>query len=67
MKNKVIKKIMGMTAVTMISTALLAGCGQEDTSGTGSTGLNTIDTVDNSNIGTDSETGDAVLRYFQQI
>lgn len=56
MKNKVIKKLMGMTAVIMISTALLAGCGQEDISDTGNTDLSTADTVDSSGTGTDSDT-----------
>lgn len=55
MKSKLIKKAMGMTAVIMISTALLAGCGQEDTADTGSTGSNIVDTVDSSSIGTNSE------------
>lgn len=55
MKNKVIKKVMGTTAVIMISTALLAGCGQEYAADTGSTGSNIVDTVDGSGIGTDSE------------
>lgn len=55
MKSKLIKKAMGMTAVIMISTALLAGCGQEDAADTGSTGSNIVDTVDSSSIGTNSE------------
>lgn len=46
---------MRMTAVILISTALLAGCGQENTSDTGSTGSNVADTADSSSIGTDSE------------
>lgn len=38
----------------MVSTALLAGCGQGDTSDTGSTGSSTTDTVDSSNSESDS-------------
>lgn len=55
MKNKLMKKIMGMAAVIMISTALFAGCGQEDTADTGNTDSNIVDAVDSSSIGTDSQ------------
>lgn len=56
MKNKVIKKVMRMTAVIMTSTVLLAGCGQEDTADTGSTGSDIVDTVVSSGTETNSET-----------
>lgn len=46
---------MGMTVAIVISTALLTGCGQEDTADTGSTGSNIVDRVDRSSIGTDSK------------
>lgn len=55
MKNKIIKKAMGMTAVIMLSTAFLAGCGQEGTADRGSTGSNIADTLVSSEIESDSE------------
>lgn len=56
MKNKSIKQLMRMTAVLMMSAALIAGCGQEDTSDAGSAGSSAADTVDSSGTGADSET-----------
>lgn len=44
-----------MTAVIMVSTALLAGCGQEDTADRGSTSSNIADTVVSSGLETDSD------------
>lgn len=45
-----------MTAVIMISTALLAGCGGEESSDMGNTGSSTADTGSNSSEETDTET-----------
>lgn len=56
MKNKQFKKIIRMTAVIMISTALLAGCGGEESSDMGNTGSSTADTASNSSEETDIDT-----------
>ena len=41
MKNKFVKRMMTMTAATMISIGLLAGCGQEEASDSGNTSADT--------------------------
>lgn len=56
MKNKLIKKVIGMVAVIIISTALLAGCGEEGGSNTGNTSSSTASTGSSSNEETDPET-----------
>lgn len=54
MKNKAVKKVMGMVTVMLISAAILSGCGREEGSrDTGSTGQGVSDTEAGSNAGTD--------------
>ena len=49
MKNKFVKRMMTMTAATMISIGLLAGCGQEEASDPGNTQADT-------NVSSDTDT-----------
>lgn len=63
MKNKAVKKVMGIAALLMITAAVLGGCGKnEGNQGVGTSGLGSADTESDSNAGmgdeTDTETGE---------
>lgn len=57
MKNKAVKKVMGIAALLLITAAVLGGCGKnEGNQGEGTSGLGSPDTESDSNAGTGDET-----------
>lgn len=57
MKNKAVKKVMGIAAMLLITAALLGGCGKnEGNPGEVTSGLSSADTESDSNAGTGDET-----------